>query len=126
MNSDIIVSVLKETYEVDKITEAVKILDKFPSIPPKWFVDSEEARNISIDLLNDIYKLSRRRRINGDPKLEENGTFKSSEDCDVKSKSPVIRSPYIQEEDKSTYWIPIDVFKTVSQNHLKAQKKSSD
>ncbi|XP_018648385.1 hypothetical protein Smp_172360 [Schistosoma mansoni] len=125
MNSDIIVSILKETYEVDKIKEAVKILEKFPSIPPKWFVDNEEVRNISINLLNDIYKLSRRRRINSRLKMEENGTLKSGEDCDVKLKSSVIRSPYIQEEDKSTYWIPIDVFKTVSQNQLQAQKKSN-
>ncbi|CAH8465093.1 unnamed protein product [Schistosoma rodhaini] len=122
MNSDIIISILKETYEVDKIKE---ILEKFPSIPPKWFVDNEEVRNISINLLNDIYKLSRRRRINGSLKMEENGTLKSGEDCDVKLKSSVIRSPYIQEEDKSTYWIPIDVFKTVSQNQLQVQKKSN-
>ncbi|CAH8454591.1 unnamed protein product [Schistosoma turkestanicum] len=126
MNNDTFVDALKGTYEIDKIRQAMKVLDKFPSIPPKWFVDSVEARNIGIDLLNDIYKLSRRKRINSSSKLKGKGALKSSNNNGVESKTTVIRSPYIQEEDKSTYWIPIDVFKTVAQNQMKALEKSSD
>nr|AAW27248.1 SJCHGC04516 protein [Schistosoma japonicum] len=124
MSDDNFESFLKEKYGVEKIKEATKILGRFPSIPPKWYVDSVQARNTGIDLLNDIYKLSRRRRINSSPKSNENKALDERDNSSAKYKNTLIQSPYIQEEDKETYWIPLDVFKTVSQNKAEDCKKS--
>ncbi|KAK4472279.1 hypothetical protein MN116_003547 [Schistosoma mekongi] len=124
MSDDNFDSLLKEKYGADKIKEAKKILEKFPSIPPKWYVDSVQARNTGIDLLNDIYKLSRRKRINSGPKSNKEKPLDERDNSSSNYKSTLIQSPYIQEEDKVTYWIPLDVFKTVSQNKVGDCKKS--
>nr|CAH8831048.1 unnamed protein product [Trichobilharzia regenti] len=115
-NDDSIYSVLKKKYTVDKIKEALEFLDKNPLIPPKWFIGSAEAKNLGLDLLNDVYKLSRRRRIKEHTKMAVKVIVDKDEIRDVQSKSTMIRTPYIQEEDKSNYWIPIDVLSTISKN----------
>ncbi|CAH8449975.1 unnamed protein product [Heterobilharzia americana] len=116
MDNDPFYSILREKYDADEIRQAVNFLKKFPSLPPKWFLNNEEAKNYHVDLLSDIYKLSRRRRIEKCTKMDENEAMEKVKTDETKSKNIVIRSPYIKEEDKSTYWIPIDVLNTVSQS----------
>ncbi|TPP58081.1 hypothetical protein FGIG_10540 [Fasciola gigantica] len=120
--SNLLKNVVQKDNLDDPTIDEMRIVESNPTVPPRWLLTEEQQKRVNVRELYERYCELRRSRYaaasnRGNPNLTV------SEISRRESKPRSFKSPYILEEDKAIYRIPMDVLQQLKSQDFEVVKK---